>query len=64
LIGSQAAAPPTSWRRRLDAETAIFRSEALCLKRPVMTATSALNHTSPTLLSAAVRYYRNAVETG
>jgi hypothetical protein len=29
-----------------------------------MTALSALNLTSPTVPSAAVRYYRNAVETG
>jgi|RhiMetStandDraft_4_1073278.scaffolds.fasta_scaffold34139_1 hypothetical protein len=29
-----------------------------------MTALSALNLNSPTMLSAAVRYYRNAVETG
>jgi len=29
-----------------------------------MTALSALTLTSPTMLSATVRYYRNAVETG
>jgi hypothetical protein len=29
-----------------------------------MTALSALTLASPTMLSAAVRYYRNAVETG
>jgi hypothetical protein len=29
-----------------------------------MTAIFALNLASPTMLSAAVRYYRNAVETG
>ena len=43
---------------------AIFRSEAKSDKAAVMTAIAALNLASSTLPSAAVSYYRNAVETG
>jgi hypothetical protein len=43
---------------------AIFRSEALWLRNERMTALAAFFDISPTSLSAAVRYYRNAVETG
>jgi hypothetical protein len=43
---------------------ATFRSEAFWHKSQLMTANFASNLVSPTMLSAAVRYYRNAVETG
>ena len=43
---------------------AIFRSGHKSDKAQAMTAMTALQMNSPTMLSAAVRYYRNAVETG
>jgi hypothetical protein len=43
---------------------ASFRSDADCDKDRVMTALATLILASPTSPSAAVRYYRNAVETG
>jgi hypothetical protein len=43
---------------------AIFHSAGLSDSYGVMTAMFALNHSSPTALSAAVRYYLSAVETG
>ena len=43
---------------------AIFRSDGKSDKAREMTALTALQNSPPTLLSAAVRYYRNAVETG
>jgi hypothetical protein len=42
----------------------IFRSEAFWHRNSPMTALAALTLTPPTTLPAAVRYYRNAVETG
>jgi len=42
----------------------IFRSEAFSHKSRLMTALFASILASPTLPSAAVRYYRFAVETG
>src|SRR5438045_4420216 len=61
--GGSGHGPSTNWPRRGSQPTlAIFRSGRKLDKEAVMTATAAFAIPSPTVPSAAARYYRFAVE--